>query len=33
VEECLEREIGVNVNVKEAFRINKDKMLAKIKSW
>jgi hypothetical protein len=34
VEEWLEREIGVNVNVKEAFKINKDKMmLAKIESW
>jgi hypothetical protein len=31
VEEWLEREIGVEVNVKEAFKINKDKMmLAKI---
>jgi hypothetical protein len=31
VEELLEREIGVKVNVKEAFKINKDKMmLAKI---
>jgi RNA-binding protein YhbY len=31
VEEWLEREIGVKVNVKEAFKINKDKiMLAKI---
>jgi hypothetical protein len=25
VEESLEREIGVKVNVKEAFKINKDK--------
>jgi hypothetical protein len=34
VEECLEREIGVKVNVKEAYKINKDKMmLAKIESW
>jgi hypothetical protein len=34
VEEWLEREIGVKVNVKEAFKINKDKlMLAKIESW
>jgi hypothetical protein len=34
VEECLEREIGVKVNVKEASKINKDKMmLAKIESW
>jgi hypothetical protein len=33
VEEWLEREIGVEVNVKEAFKINKDKMmLAKIES-
>jgi hypothetical protein len=24
VEECLEREIGVKVNVKEAFKINND---------
>jgi hypothetical protein len=33
VEEWLEREIGVEVNVKEAFIINKDKMmLAKIES-
>jgi prephenate dehydratase len=33
VEEWLEREIGVKVNVKEAFKINKDKiMLAKIES-
>jgi hypothetical protein len=31
VEELLKREIGVKVNVKEAFKINKDKMmLAKI---
>jgi hypothetical protein len=31
--EWLEREIGVKVNVKEAFKINKDKMmLAKIES-
>jgi hypothetical protein len=29
-----EMEIGVKVNVKEAFKINKDKMmLAKIESW
>jgi hypothetical protein len=34
VEEWLEREIGVKVNVKEAFKINKNKMmLAKIESW
>ncbi|KAH0808723.1 hypothetical protein GEV33_014068 [Tenebrio molitor] len=34
VEEWLQREIGVKVNVKEAFKINKDKMmLAKIESW
>jgi PIN domain nuclease of toxin-antitoxin system len=34
VEEWLEREIGVKVNVKKAFKINKDKMmLAKIESW
>ncbi|KAJ3616643.1 hypothetical protein MTP99_015968 [Tenebrio molitor] len=34
VEEWLEREIGVKVNVKEAFKINKDKMmLAKIENW
>jgi hypothetical protein len=34
VEECLKREKGVKVNVKEAFKINKDKMmLAKIESW
>jgi hypothetical protein len=34
VEEWLEREIGVKLNVKEAFKINKDKtMLAKIESW
>jgi hypothetical protein len=34
VEEWLEREIGVKVNVKEAFKINKEKMmLAKIESW
>jgi hypothetical protein len=34
VEEWLEREIGVKVNVKQAFKINKDKMmLAKIESW
>jgi hypothetical protein len=34
VEEWLEREIGVKVNVKEAFKIDKDKMmLAKIESW
>jgi hypothetical protein len=34
VEECLEREIGVKVDVKEASKINKDKMmLAKIESW
>ncbi|KAJ3621980.1 hypothetical protein MTP99_002520 [Tenebrio molitor] len=33
VEEWLEREIGVKVNVKEAFKINKDKMmLAKIEN-
>jgi hypothetical protein len=34
VEECLEREMGVKVNVKEAFKINKDTlMLAKIETW
>jgi hypothetical protein len=34
VEEWLEREIGVKVNVKEAFKVNKNKMmLAKIESW
>ncbi|KAH0812101.1 hypothetical protein GEV33_010690 [Tenebrio molitor] len=34
VEEWLEREIGVKVNVKEAYKINKDKMmLAKIENW
>jgi hypothetical protein len=34
MEEWLGREIGVKVNVKEAFKINKDKMmLAKIESW
>jgi hypothetical protein len=34
VEEWLEREGGVKVNVKEAFKVNKDKMkLAKIESW
>jgi hypothetical protein len=34
VKEWLERETGVKVNVKEAFKINKDKrMLAKIESW
>jgi hypothetical protein len=34
VEEWLEREIGVKVNVKEAFKVNKDKVrLAKIESW
>jgi hypothetical protein len=34
VEEWLEREIGLKVNVKEAFKINKDEMmLAKIESW
>jgi hypothetical protein len=34
VEEWLEREIGVKVNVKEAFKVYKDKMmLAKIESW
>jgi hypothetical protein len=34
VEEWLEREIGMKANVKEAFKINKDKMvLAKIESW
>jgi hypothetical protein len=34
VEEWLEREIGVKVNVKEAFKTNKEKMmLAKIESW
>jgi hypothetical protein len=34
VEEWLEREIEVKMNEKEAFRINKNKMiLAKIESW
>jgi hypothetical protein len=34
VEEWLEREIGLKVNVKKAFKINKNKiMLAKIESW
>jgi hypothetical protein len=34
VEEWLEKEIGVKVNVKEAFKINKDKMmLAEVQSW
>jgi hypothetical protein len=34
VEEWLERGIKVKVNVKEACKINKDKMmLAKIESW
>jgi hypothetical protein len=38
VEEWLEREIGVKVNVKEAFKINKDKMMLakkkkKIENW
>ncbi|KAH0808218.1 hypothetical protein GEV33_014571 [Tenebrio molitor] len=34
VEEWLEREIEVKMNEKEAFRINKDKMiLAKIETW
>jgi hypothetical protein len=34
VEEWFKREVGVKVNVKEAFKINKDKMmLAKIESW
>ncbi|KAH0820866.1 hypothetical protein GEV33_001925 [Tenebrio molitor] len=34
VEEWLEKEIGVKVNVKEAFKINKNKMmLAKIENW
>jgi hypothetical protein len=34
VEEWLEKVIGVKVNVKEAFKINKDKMmLAKVQSW
>jgi hypothetical protein len=34
VEEGLEGEVGVKVNVKEAFKINKDKMmLAKIEIW
>jgi hypothetical protein len=34
MKEWLEREIGVKVNVKEAFKINKDKMmLVKIESW
>jgi hypothetical protein len=34
MQEWLEREIGVKVNVKEAFKINKGRMmLAKIESW
>jgi hypothetical protein len=34
VEKWLEKEVGVKVNVKEEFKINKDKMmLAKIESW
>jgi RNA-binding protein YhbY len=33
VEESLERETGVKVNIKEAFKINKNTMLAKIESW
>jgi hypothetical protein len=34
VEKWLEIEIGVKGNIKEAFKINKDKMmLAKIESW
>jgi hypothetical protein len=34
VEEWLEKEMGVKVNVKQAFKIHKDKMmLAKIESW
>jgi hypothetical protein len=34
VEEWLEREIGLKVNVKKAFKIKKDKiMLAKIEIW
>jgi hypothetical protein len=34
MEEWLEREIGVTVNVKEAFKIDKGRMmLAKIESW
>jgi hypothetical protein len=34
VEEWLERDIRVKVNVKEAFKTNKVKMmLAKIESW
>jgi hypothetical protein len=34
VEEWLERKIGVKVNVKESFKINKENMmLAKIESW
>jgi hypothetical protein len=33
-EEWLEREIGVKVKIKEALKINKDKMmLAKIENW
>jgi hypothetical protein len=34
VEEWLERKMGVKVNVKEAFKINKGKlMLVKIETW
>jgi hypothetical protein len=34
VEEWFKRELGLKVNVKEAFKINKDKTtLAKIESW
>jgi hypothetical protein len=34
MEEWLEREMGVKVNVKETFKIDKYKMvLAKIESW
>jgi hypothetical protein len=34
VEEWLEKEIGLKVNVKKAFKIKKDKiMLAKTESW
>jgi hypothetical protein len=34
VKEWLEREIEVNMNVNEALKVNKDKMmLAKIESW
>jgi hypothetical protein len=34
VEEWSERDLGVKVNLKEAFKINKDKMMmAKIENW